>query len=80
MYSRWGQPVPSEVKECAIIDVGHGGRASCIVAVDDTGGGVDIIHSTKGKSVISSIYTMGGGDAHLSIAIVDDDDGATKCP
>ena len=39
------------VKHCAL----------CIVAVDDTGGGVDIIHSTKGKSVISSIYTMGGG-------------------
>ena len=42
----------------AVVDVGDGGHASCIVAVDDTGGRVDVIHGAEGKS-ISSTCTMG---------------------
>lgn len=43
----------------AVVNVGDGGRASCFVAVDDTGGRVDFIHGAEGKSV-SSICTTGG--------------------
>ena len=34
----------------AVTDVGDGGHASCIVAVDDTGGRVDVIYGAEGKS------------------------------
>ena len=48
----------------AVADVGDGGRASCTVAVDDTGGRVDVIHGAEDKS-ISSICMM-GVHTHLS--------------
>ena len=43
----------------AVVDIGDGGRASRIVAIDDAGGREDVIHGTEGKSV-SSICTTGG--------------------
>ena len=65
-----------------VVDVGDGGRASCIVAADDTGSRADIrIHGAEGKSV-SSICTMGVLTCHAIIVIVID--GAAKgrknCP
>ena len=62
----------------AVADVGDGGRASCTVAVDDTGGRVDVIHGAEGKS-ISSICTMGGTYSPvMAVIVVVVDDGAAK--
>ena len=59
-----------------VVDVGDGGRASCIVAADDTGSRVDVrIHGAEGKSV-SSICTTGVLTCHAIVVVVDD--GAAK--
>ena len=55
---------------------GWGGRASRSVAVDNAGGGVDIIRGTESKSVSNICIT--GGCSPVVATVDDDEDGCRK--